>query len=240
VNTKPRLPRPLVALSAGTVASLFLAACCLYSMPGLAAPQERNRSPAPTPSSEGSAVNESSDSKKAVATLAGGCFWCTEAVFERMIGVEDVVSGYIGGHVPDPSYNAVTTGTTGHAEAVQIHYDPTQTSFEDLLEVFFGTHDPTSLNRQGHDIGTQYRSAIFYHDEQQKEIAEAYIKQLNESPEFRRKPIVTTLEPATEFYEAEEYHQDYFRRNPNASYCQMVVHAKVLKFQRSFRDKVKR
>jgi len=173
-------------------------------------------------------------------TLAGGCFWCTEAVFERMIGVEDVVSGYTGGQVPNPNYQMVLTGQTGHAEAIQIHYDPTKTSYEEILEVFFGTHDPTTLNRQGADVGTQYRSAIFYQDDQQKEIAEAYIKQLNESPEFRRRPVVTTLEPLQEFHPAEEYHQDYFRKNPNAGYCQMVVRAKVNKFQRSFQDKVKK
>jgi methionine-S-sulfoxide reductase len=185
-------------------------------------------------------VTDQAESKKAVATLAGGCFWCTEAVFERMAGVGDVVSGYIGGKVPNPSYEAVCTGLTGHAEAVEIEYDPTVTTFEELLEVFFETHDPTSLNRQGADVGTQYRSAIFYHDDEQKETAEAYIKQLNETAPYRRRPIVTTLEPASTFYVAEEKHQDYFANNPAAGYCQAVVRPKVMKFQKSFKDKVKK
>lgn len=185
-------------------------------------------------------VTETSESKLATATLAGGCFWCTEAVFERMEGVEDVVSGYIGGQIPNPTYQAVCSGLTGHAEAVEIKYDPSKTSFEQLLEVFFATHDPTTLNRQGADVGTQYRSAIFYHDDQQKEIAQSYIQQLNESAEFKRRKIVTTLEPASKFYVAEEYHQDYFRRNPAAGYCQAVVRPKVMKFQKQFKDQVKK
>jgi methionine-S-sulfoxide reductase len=185
-------------------------------------------------------VTESSESKTAVATLAGGCFWCTEAVFERMEGVQDVVSGYLGGQLPNPSYQAVCSGLTGHAEAVEVTYDPSKIKFETLLEVFFATHDPTSLNRQGADVGTQYRSAIFYHDDEQKQIAEAYIKQLNESQEFRRRPIVTTLEPASIFYTAEEYHQDYFRRNPAAGYCQAVVRPKVMKFQKEFKSQLKK
>lgn len=212
----------------------------LYSGACLAAPPDSTR-PVPASSSESAAaVNETPAAKDAVATLAGGCFWCTEAVFERMIGVKEVTSGYIGGQVPNPNYQMVLTGRTGHAEAIQIHFDPEQTSFEELLEVFFGTHDPTTLNRQGNDIGTQYRSAVFYHDDEQKQIAQQYIEQLNDTPAFRRRPIVTTLEKADEFYPAEEYHQDYYRKNPNAGYCQMVVRAKVMKFQRSFKDKVKR
>lgn len=202
-----------------------------------AAPPE---TPAANTNESKETVTESSESKTAVATLAGGCFWCTEAVFERMEGVEDVVSGYLGGQVPNPSYQAVCTGMTGHAEAVVITYDPSKTTFEGLLEVFFATHDPTTLNRQGADAGTQYRSAIFYHNDEQKQIAEAYIKQLNESREFRRRPIVTTLEPASIFYTAEEYHQDYFRLNPAAGYCQAVVRPKVLKFQKQFKEQVKK
>jgi peptide-methionine (S)-S-oxide reductase len=196
--------------------------------------------PAANTNQSNETVTESKESKTAVATLAGGCFWCTEAVFERMEGVLDVVSGYIGGQIPNPTYQAVCSGLTGHAEAIEIKYDPAKTSFEQLLEVFFATHDPTTLNRQGADVGTQYRSAIFFHDDQQKEIAQAYIKQLNESPEFKRRPIVTTLEPASIFYVAEEYHQDYFRRNPAAGYCQAVVRPKVMKFQKQFKDQVKK
>lgn len=178
--------------------------------------------------------------KEAVATLAGGCFWCTEAVYERMKGVNDVVSGYIGGHVPNPTYEQVCGKKTGHAEAVEIYYDPKQTTYEELLEVFFKTHDPTTLNRQGHDEGPQYRSSIFYHDEEQKSIAEKYIAKLNQSQEFKNSPVVTLLEKATTFYPAEEYHQDYFRLNPNAGYCQAVVKNKVRKFNREFGDKIKK
>jgi len=178
-------------------------------------------------------------SKEAVVTLAGGCFWCTEAVYEQMKGVSDVVSGYIGGPMPNPDYASVCTGTTGHAEAVEVYYDPSVTTYEEILEVFFKTHDPTTLNRQGADSGTQYRSAIFYRDDAEKAVVEAYIKKLNASGEFGD-PIVTTLEPASEFFAAEEYHQDYFRKNPNAGYCQAVVKNKVRKFQRTFGDKVKK
>lgn len=176
--------------------------------------------------------------KEAVATLAGGCFWCTEAVFERMKGVNDVVSGYIGGHVKNPTYEQVCSKKTGHAEAVEIYYDPTVTSYEELLEVFFKTHDPTTLNRQGGDAGPQYRSSVFYHNDQQKQIAASYIDKLNKSGEFNS-PIVTLLEKADKFYPAEEYHQDYYRLNPNAGYCQVVVREKVQKFNRSFSDKLK-
>jgi methionine-S-sulfoxide reductase len=179
------------------------------------------------------------DSKEAVATLAGGCFWCTEAVFERMRGVNDVVSGYIGGHVPNPTYEQVCGKRTGHAEAVEIYYDPQQTTYEELLEVFFKTHDPTTLNRQGNDEGPQYRSSVFYHDEEQKAIAEKYIKKLNESGVYDS-PVVTKLEKASTFYVAEEYHQDYYRRNPYAGYCQAVVRNKVRKFNREFGDKIKK
>ena len=183
--------------------------------------------------------NDQGNAKEAVATLAGGCFWCTEAVYERMVGVNDVVSGYIGGHVPNPTYEQVCGKKTGHAEAVEIYYDPSKTTFEELLEVFFKTHDPTTLNKQGHDEGPQYRSSVFYHNPEQKAAAEAYIKKLNESGEFDS-PIVTQLEEATTFYAAEEYHQDYYRRNPYAGYCQAVVRNKVRKFNREFGDKIKK
>jgi peptide-methionine (S)-S-oxide reductase len=176
---------------------------------------------------------------QAVATLAGGCFWCTEAVFERMEGVKDVVSGYIGGHVPNPTYEQVCGKKTGHAEAVEITYDPSKTTFEELLKVFFKTHDPTTLNRQGADVGPQYRSAIFYHNDEQKKAAEKFIEKLNESGEYDS-PVVTTLETATKFYPAEEYHQDYFRLNPQAPYCRAVVVNKVRKFNREFGDKIKK
>ena len=193
----------------------------------------------PVTESNQSATDDSgkSETKEAVATLAGGCFWCTEAVFERMRGVNDVVSGYIGGHVPNPTYEQVCGKRTGHAEAVEIYYNPSLTTYEELLEVFFKTHDPTTLNRQGADQGPQYRSSVFFHDEKQKAIAEKYIAKLNEAGEG---PIVTKLEVASTFYPAEEYHQDYFRRNPNAGYCQAVVKNKVRKFNREFGDKIKK
>ena len=180
-----------------------------------------------------------SSDNEAVATLAGGCFWCTEAVFERMKGVNDVVSGYIGGHVENPTYQQVCSKLTGHAEACEVYYDPNVVSYEELLELHFKTHDPTTLNQQGLDKGPQYRSSIFYHDEEQKQIAEKYIKKLEDSNEFRR-PIVTKLEKATKFYPAEEYHQDYFRLNPTAGYCRAVVAKKVRKAKNVLGDKLKK
>lgn len=195
-----------------------------------------------TPQESAAAGDESASqgqtrSTQAVATLAGGCFWCTEAVFERMVGVNDVVSGYIGGTLPNPTYEQVCTKLTGHAEAVEIKYDPSKVTYEELLEVFFKTHDPTTLNRQGADAGPQYRSSVFYHDAEQKKAAEKYIEKLNKSGEYKRK-IVTLLEEAKTFYPAEAYHQDYFRKNPNAGYCRAVVSPKVRKFNRNFGDKI--
>lgn len=224
------------------VGLLLSANFALYSLITAAAPpaDEKGATSSSKTASKTTVSENSTDPQTAIATLAGGCFWCTEAVFERMEGVKDVVSGYIGGQVPNPSYQAVCTGMTGHAEAVQVKYDPSKTTFAELLEVFFATHDPTTLNRQGADVGTQYRSAIFFHDDEQKKVAEEYIGQLNDSPEFRRRKIVTTLEPATKFYVAEEYHQDYFRLNPQAGYCQAVVRPKVQKFLKSFEEKVRK
>jgi peptide-methionine (S)-S-oxide reductase len=161
-----------------------------------------------------------------VATLAGGCFWCLEAVFDEVKGVKSVESGYAGGHVENPSYKAVCTGMTGHAEVVRVTFDEDVVSYRDLLNVFFGIHDPTTLNRQGADVGTQYRSAIFYHDEKQKEIAEEVIKDL-EAQKIWDKPIVTTLEKMDKFYVAEDYHQEYFANNPYQPYCAAVVAPKV-------------
>ncbi len=172
------------------------------------------------------------------ATLAGGCFWCLEAVYDQVIGVHDVVSGYTGGHVPNPTYRQVCEGDTGHAEAVQLRFDPAVISFRELLDIFFSIHDPTTLNRQGADVGTQYRSAIFYHSDEQRQIAEQVIRELTEAGVFRN-PIVTELAPATTFYPAEDYHQEYFAHNPYQPYCQFVVAPKVAKFHKLFRDKVK-
>ncbi len=174
-----------------------------------------------------------------VATLAGGCFWCLEAVFDELQGVVSVESGYSGGHVPHPTYQQVCEGDTGHAEVVQITFDPEIISYRDLLRVFFTIHDPTTLNRQGNDIGTQYRSAIFYHDEEQKKIAEEVIAEL-EAAHVWDDPIVTEVTPFEAFYRAEEYHQEYFARNRFQPYCQFVVAPKVAKFRQKFTEKLKR
>jgi peptide-methionine (S)-S-oxide reductase len=171
------------------------------------------------------------------ATFGSGCFWCTEAVFQRLKGVESVMSGYSGGFVENPSYEEVCTGTTGHAEATQVKYDPAQISFEELLEVFWKTHDPTTLNQQGNDFGPQYRSAIFYHNDEQRRLAEEYKKKLD-AARIWDKPIVTEITPFTNFYPAENYHQDYFNRNPNQPYCAYIIRPKLKKLEDVFRDKL--
>jgi peptide-methionine (S)-S-oxide reductase len=173
-----------------------------------------------------------------IATLGSGCFWCTEAVFEGLQGVVSVESGYSGGFVKNPSYREVCNGATGHAEAVQVRFNPSLISYEQILDVFFHTHDPTTLNQQGADVGTQYRSVIFYHNQSQKEIAEKVIKDLTKSNAFN-KPIVTQITPFTAFYKAEEYHQDYFAKNPEASYCSYVIRPKIDKFRKNYSDKLK-
>jgi peptide-methionine (S)-S-oxide reductase len=173
-----------------------------------------------------------------VATLAGGCFWCLDAVFRGLKGVEQVVSGYAGGNIPNPSYEAVCTGRTGHAEVVQVTFDPAVLSYRDLVEVFFGIHDPTTLNRQGADVGTQYRSAIYFHSPEQEQTAREVIAALEREQVFDS-PIVTELAPATEFYPAEEYHQDYFRRNPGQGYCRAVIAPKVAKFRKEHLERLK-
>jgi peptide-methionine (S)-S-oxide reductase len=173
------------------------------------------------------------------ATLAGGCFWCLEAVYDELKGVQSVESGYAGGHVDNPSYRAVCTGTTGHAEVVQIHFDPNIISYRDLLNVFFTIHDPTTLNRQGADIGTQYRSAIFYHDDEQKRIAEETIQELN-AQKIWDNPIVTEVTKFDKFFQAEDYHQEYFANNPYQPYCQVVVAPKVAKFRKHFIEMLKK
>jgi len=202
-------------------------------------------------------------SRHEVATLAGGCFWCLEAVFDELEGVQDVVSGYAGGSVPHPTYKQVCNGDTGHAEVVQVTFDPAVLSYRDLLKVFFAIHDPTTLNRQGADIGTQYRSAIFTHSElqenqsgggseadlgqtsgsvehkTQEEIAEEVIAELNEA-HLWDDPIVTEVVPLEAFYPAEDYHQEYFRRNPNQGYCRMVIAPKVAKFRKEYLARLKR
>jgi peptide-methionine (S)-S-oxide reductase len=173
------------------------------------------------------------------ATLAGGCFWCLEAVYDEIKGVHSVESGYAGGQVDNPSYREVCGGMTGHAEVVQVHFDPNVVSYRDLLNVFFAIHDPTTLNRQGADVGTQYRSAIFYHDDEQKKIAEELMKDLNTQKIWDR-PIVTEVTKFDRFYVAEDYHQEYFARNPYQPYCMAVVAPKVSKFRKHFLEMLKK
>jgi len=182
---------------------------------------------------------ETAAAKSEFATLAGGCFWCLEAVFDDLRGVEAVESGYMGGHIEHPSYDDVCSGDTGHAEVVQIRFDPLQVGFRDLLEVFFVIHDPTTRDRQGNDIGTQYRSAVFFHSPEQRAIAEEVIARIG-AAKLWRSPIVTELAPASTFWVAEDYHQEYFSRNPHQPYCVSVVDPKVSKFRKHFRDKLKR
>jgi peptide-methionine (S)-S-oxide reductase len=189
-------------------------------------------------SSPARAASPSGEASSETATLAGGCFWCTEAVFSDLKGVRRVVPGYTGGSVPHPTYEQVCTGRTGHAEAVEVTFDPTVVSFRDLLRIFFTTHDPTTLNRQGNDVGTQYRSAVFYHDENQRSTAEAVMRELSEAGVWRKK-IVTQLVPCSAFYEAEEYHHNYFRRNPEKGYCQVVIAPKVAKFRKQYADRLR-
>ncbi|ACV46327.1 MULTISPECIES: peptide-methionine (S)-S-oxide reductase MsrA [Halomicrobium] len=172
-------------------------------------------------------------SEPQTATVAGGCFWCTEAVFKQIEGVESITSGYAGGHVADPSYDAVCSGETGHAECVQVEYDPDVIDYGDVLTVFFATHDPTTKNRQGPDVGSQYRSAVFYHDEAQRETVEAMIDDLGDQ---YSDPIVTEVEPLETFYPAEQYHQDYYERNPDQGYCAVNIDPKLEKLNEQFRE----
>ena len=172
------------------------------------------------------------------ATLAGGCFWCTESVFDELRGVESVVSGYSGGHKDSPTYQEVCTGTTGHAEVIQIEFDPAEIDFSDILRVFFTVHDPTTLNRQGGDIGTQYRSSVFYHSEAQKQAAEDVIREIDAAAIYPN-PIVTEVVPFEKFWPAEDYHQEYFVNNPNQPYCSAVIAPKVAKFRKMYAERLK-
>jgi peptide-methionine (S)-S-oxide reductase len=179
-----------------------------------------------------------SDTKSEVAVFGGGCFWCTEAVFDELRGVNSVVSGYAGGAVKNPTYEQVCGGGTGHAEVIKIDFDPSQIAFKDLLTVFFATHDPTTLNRQGNDVGTQYRSTVLYANDEQKKEAEALIIELNDTKVFGN-PVVTTVEPLGEFYPAESYHQKYYANNPYQPYCQYMIPPKLNKLHKQFRDLLK-
>lgn len=205
------------------IASVGLA----WSQGLLAVPEALRSAPAPAvPAPEGSGQ----------ATFGAGCFWCTEAIFQRVKGVHSVVSGYTGGTVENPTYEQVCTGNTGHAEAVQITYDPAVVTYPELLEVFWSTHDPTTRNRQGADVGTQYRSAVFYHTEEQRRLAEEYKQKLDAEGVFAR-PIVTEIVPVTTFYPAETYHQDYYNQNPRNRYCAVVIRPKLEKLDKVFRGK---
>jgi peptide-methionine (S)-S-oxide reductase len=183
---------------------------------------------------EGQMGNEQNE----VAVFGGGCFWCTEAVFDELRGVHSVVSGYAGGKTKKPTYEQVCSASTGHAEVIKIEFDPAQISFRDLMTVFFATHDPTTLNRQGNDVGTQYRSVILYANDQQKQEAAGFIKELNEAKTFRS-PIVTTIEPLAEFYPAEDYHQKYYANNPYQPYCQYTIPPKLSKLHKQFAQLLK-
>jgi len=185
-------------------------------------------------------MTENADNAKTkIATFGTGCFWCTEAIFQQVEGVIKVTSGYSGGRVDNPSYKEVCTGTTGHAECLNIEYDPAKVSFDELLEMFWQVHDPTTLNRQGNDVGTQYRSVVFYHNDEQKAKVEKYKAELDKSGAWDN-PIVTTLEPYVKFYPAEDYHQNYYNSNKGEGYCQFVIRPKVEKFEKVFKSKLKK
>lgn len=238
---------------------LVVSICALTGVPGCTTSQEGNNNlPAlvaqeglemsndSSQESESSASSQSGESagrddsaQTELATFGGGCFWCVEAVFQRLEGVVSVKSGYSGGHVENPTYEQVCGKKTGHAEVVQVEFDPDKISYADLLQVFWATHDPTTLNRQGNDVGPQYRSVIFYHNDQQRETAEKYKKLLDESGTYNA-PIVTAIEPFRNFYPAESYHQQYFERNGSQPYCRVVIQPKVEKLEKLFKDKLKK
>lgn len=210
----------------------FHSLCTLFALPSCA--EQKNQNALIMNQAYTTITNTQNDT----ATFGSGCFWCTEAFFQRINGVEKVVSGYSGGTVANPSYEQVCSGTTNHAEVVQVIYDPSKISYDELLEVFWKTHDPTTLNRQGNDVGTQYRSVIFYHTEEQKEKAAHYKEELNNSGAWN-KPIVTAIEPFTKFYAAENYHQNYYNNNPRQMYCQYVIRPKLEKFEKVFKEEMK-
>jgi peptide-methionine (S)-S-oxide reductase len=225
----------VVVLGVGVAVAFYLGGMSMK--PDSSTPAEAAETPAQTASSSPAKPDETPPGM-AKATFAGGCFWCTEAVFLQLRGVESVVSGYTGGTVKNPTYRQVCNGDTGHAEAIQITYNPAEIGYEDLLDVFWQTHDPTTLNRQGNDEGTQYRSAIFYHTDEQKQIAERSKKKLDESGKLASR-IVTEIVPATVFYPAEDYHQNYFENNSRNGYCQLVIPPKLAKLKKGFADKLK-
>lgn len=222
-----------------TVLLTLLMSSCLLPLSGCA---QELPTPATTPNSSttvGEQIDDKDSGKMETATFGGGCFWCVEAVFQELEGVGSVKSGYMGGQVDNPTYEQVCTGTTGHAEVIQVQYDPEKVSFDTLIQVFWKTHDPTTLNRQGNDVGTQYRSVVFYHNQEQKEKSETYKKKLNETKAYPN-PVVTEISPAATFYLAEAKHQDFFNRNPNQPYCRMLIPPKLEKLRQVFGDKLKK
>ena len=235
-TTSPRPPRPRVFVSTERGEGRPEAPDT-SGRPEKLPPQDSGLPAASVPASQSRTTPEQEPARLETATLGGGCFWCLEAIFQQLRGVRKVTSGYSGGHVKNPTYKQVCTGTTGHAEVVQILFDPQQISYEELLEVFFAVHDPTTPNRQGPDVGPQYRSIILYHSPQQRQTALRMIDQLNRRGQFAA-PIVTEIVPFEAFYPAEDYHQDYFRQNPNQPYCQAVIAPKLAKFQKLFRHKL--
>lgn len=222
--------RRFIALIVETFMKTGVILSLIVLLTGISCAQERN--------SNLKNMSTSPIEKTELATFGNGCFWCTEAIFQQLKGVSKVVSGYAGGKVKNPTYKEVCSGLTGHAEVIQITYDPTKISFTELLEVFWQTHDPTTLNRQGADVGTQYRSVVFYHSDEQKKLAELYKKKLDESGAFDN-PIVTEISPISEYYPAEDYHQNYFKLNGDAPYCSFVIQPKVEKFRKVFKAKLK-
>jgi peptide-methionine (S)-S-oxide reductase len=220
--------------------SAFSKITCLILLPCLSAcGQHKDISQSKTFQEMNQNNIEKNTAEKDTATFAAGCFWCVEAQFQQLEGVDTVISGFTGGHVAQPSYKEVCTGSTGHAEACNIIYDPGKISYDELLAAFFTAHDPTQLNRQGNDIGTQYRSAIFYHNEEQKEKAEYYIRKLNEEKAYDQ-PLVTQVAAYGAFYPAGDYHQNYYNENGSQPYCQMVVRPKLERFKKVFKDKLKK
>jgi peptide-methionine (S)-S-oxide reductase len=232
-SAKQRLT--LLGMALGLVGTLYVGGAFAMSA---ASTVDEPKQPPSQPATGADTKESEKPAKLATATFGNGCFWCTEAVFQRLKGVTKVVSGYSGGHVKHPTYHQVCTGTTGHAESLQITYDPKEISFDDLLAVFWHTHDPTTKNRQGNDVGTQYRSVIFYHSEEQKRLAEKYKKKLDLSRLYHA-PIVTEIVPFTEFFPAEDYHQNYYNQNSSQPYCRVIIGPKVEKLKKAFKDKLK-
>ncbi len=229
-------PRRLVVPTIALLIGLLL--LCL-GLPAFAVQKSNSQNPGEKAMETGAGdISGTESDEQAIATFGGGCFWCVEAVFQELKGVASVKSGYMGGTTVNPTYQQICTGKTGHAEVIQIAYDPQVVSYEKLLEVFWATHDPTTLNRQGYDTGTQYRSVVFFHDDQQRQLAEKWKSKLDQSGLFKD-PIVTEITAAGPFYEAEDYHQDYFRNNPDAPYCQANIPSKLQKLRKLFASDLK-